>query len=483
MISPFLYIVTLLFSKFVIFIVKLLFLVILKMVIKMEKQNDFSKGKMSKHIISIAGPMIVAQLINVLYNVIDRIYIGRIPHVATLAMGGLGLCLPLISIIIAFANLFGMGGSPLCSIARGEGNHKKAEDIMGNSFSLLLIFGVMIMIIGFVFKKDLLWLFGASQQTIGYANDYMTIYLCGTLFVLIGLGMNSFINSQGFAKIGMMTVLIGAITNIILDPLFIFTFSLGVKGAALATVLSQALSAIWTLYFLTGSKTILKLKLTSMKLQMNYVKKIFSLGTAGFMMAMTNSIVTIVCNATLQIYGGDLYIAIMTIINSIREVASLPGQGISNACQPVLGYNYGAKEYGRVLEGIKFTTISSVLLMSLIWLMITLFPHQFIQIFSNHQDIIQPGVVALRLYFFGFFMMAFQMSGQSIAVGLGKSKQAIFFSIFRKVIIVAPLTIILPRFIGINGVFIAEAISNFIGGGACYITMWLTIRKDLKKAL
>lgn len=448
----------------------------------MEKTNDFSTGKISKHIINIAGPMIIAQLINVLYNVIDRIYIGRIPHVATLAMGGLGLCLPLISIIIAFANLFGMGGSPLCSIARGEGNNQKAEDIMGNSFSLLIIFGVLIMIVGFLFKRNLLWLFGASQQTIGYADDYMSIYLFGTIFVLIGLGMNSFINSQGFAKIGMTTVLIGAISNIILDPIFIFTLSMGVKGAALATVISQALSAIWTLYFLTGQKTILKLKLSCMKLQMPYVKKIISLGTAGFMMALTNSIVTIVCNATLQTYGGDLYIAIMTIINSIREVASLPGQGISNACQPVLGYNYGAKEYKRVLEGIRFTTIAAVSMMGLIWLVITLFPHQFIQIFSNNQDIIEPGVIALRLYFFGFFMMAFQMSGQSIAVGLGKSKQAIFFSIFRKVIIVAPLTVILPHFIGINGVFVAEAISNFIGGGACYITMWLTIGRDLKKA-
>lgn len=449
----------------------------------MNKQNDFSTGKMSKHIINIAGPMIVAQLINVLYNVIDRIYIGRIPQVATLAMGGLGLCLPLISIIIAFANLFGMGGSPLCSIARGEGNNKKAEEIMGNSLTLLIIFGILIMVVGFIFKTDLLWLFGASSQTIKFADDYMTIYLFGTLFVLIGLGMNSFINSQGFAKIGMMTVLIGAIANIILDPLFIFTLSMGVQGAALATVISQALSAIWTLYFLTGKKTILKLKLSCMKIQIKYVIKIFSLGTAGFMMAITNSIVTIVCNSTLQAYGGDIYIAIMTIINSIREVASLPGQGIANACQPVLGYNYGAKRYKRVLEGIKFTTFSAISLMSMVWLFITLFPQQFIRIFSHNVDIIEPGVTALRLYFFGFFMMAFQMAGQSTAVGLGKSKQAVFFSIFRKVIIVAPLTIILPRYIGINGVFIAEAISNFIGGGACYITMWLTIGKNLKKAI
>lgn len=447
----------------------------------MKTENNFAQGSVPRHIINLAGPMIVAQLINVLYNVIDRIYIGRIPDVATLAMGGLGLCLPLISIIIAFANLFGMGGAPLCSIARGRGDNDEAEAIMGNSFMLLIIFGIVLTIVGLLFKEDLLWLFGASSHTISYANDYMTIYLLGTIFVLIGLGMNSFINSQGFAKIGMMTVLIGAIINIILDPIFIFGFDLGVKGAALATVFSQFISAMWTLHFLTGKKTILKLKRSYLRLNINYVKKIVSLGMAGFMMAITNSIVTIVCNATLQQYGGDLYIAIMTIINSIREVASLPGQGMANACQPVLGFNYGAKEYSRVLQGIKFVTLTALAMMLVVWGAITLYPELFIKIFSHNQEMIAHGVDALRLYFFGFFMMSFQMTGQAAAVGLGKSKQAVFFSVFRKVIIVAPLTIILPVYIGINGVFIAEAISNFIGGGACYITMWLTIAKKLKQ--
>ena len=443
-------------------------------------KNNFAQGSIAKHITNLAGPMIVAQLINVLYNVIDRVYIGRIPEISTLAMGGLGLCLPLISIIIAFANLFGMGGSPLCSIARGQGKNDEAEEIMGNSFSLLVIFGILLTVIVFVLKEDLLWLFGASKDTIVSANDYMTIYLFGTIVVLISLGMNSFINSQGFAKIGMCTVLIGAILNIVLDPIFIFTFELGVKGAAIATVISQFISALWTIYFLTGNKTILKLKKKNMRLKIIHVKKIVSLGMAGFMMAITNSTVTIVCNATLQKYGGDLYIAIMTIINSIREVASLPGQGISNACQPVLGYNYGAGKSDRVIQGIKFVTFSALLMMLILWFAITFFPELFIKIFSHNPEIVKDGVNALRLYFFGFFMMAFQMVGQAVAVGLGKSRQAIFFSVFRKVIIVVPLTLILPIYIGINGVFIAEAISNFIGGGACYITMWLTILKKLK---
>ena len=443
-------------------------------------KNDFAQGSIARHITNLAGPMIVAQLINVLYNVIDRVYIGRIPEISTLAMGGLGLCLPLISIIIGFANLFGMGGSPLCSIARGQGKNDEAEEIMGNAFSLLVIFGVLLTIIIFVVKEDLLWLFGASKDTLVYANDYMTIYLFGTIFVLISLGMNSFINSQGFAKIGMCTVLIGAILNIVLDPIFIFVFELGVKGAAIATVISQFISGIWTIYFLTGNKTILKLKKKNMKLKIIHVKRIVSLGMAGFMMAITNSTVTIVCNATLQNYGGDLYIAIMTIINSIREIASLPGQGFSNACQPVLGYNYCAGRNDRVIQGIKFVTFSALSMMLILWFAITFFPELFIKIFSHNPEIVKDGVKALRLYFFGFFMMAFQMVGQAVAVGLGKSRQAIFFSVFRKVIIVVPLTLILPIYIGINGVFIAEAISNFIGGGACYITMWLTIVKKLK---
>lgn len=278
----------------------------------METQNNFAIGSIPKHIMSIAGPMIIAQLINVLYNVIDRIYIGRIPHVATLAMGGLGICLPIISIVMAFANLFGMGGSPLCSLQRGQGKNDDAEEIMGNSFSLLVIFGIILTIVGFIFKEDILWAFGASKHTISYALDYLSIYLIGTIFVLVSLGMNSFINSQGFAKVGMMTVLIGAVLNIILDPLFIFVLHMNVKGAAIATVISQGVSALWTLQFLTGKQTILKLRKKYFKLNFYYVKRIFSLGTAGFMMGITNSVVTIVCNSTLQTYGGDLYIAIMT---------------------------------------------------------------------------------------------------------------------------------------------------------------------------
>lgn len=447
-----------------------------------NKKNDFTKGSVARNIINLAVPMTLAQLINVLYNIVDRFFIGRIPQGATLAMSGLGLSLPIITIVIAFANLFGMGGAPLCSIARGKGNEQEAEEIMGNSFALMIIFGLLLTVLGLLFKKPMLYLFGASHETFPYANDYLSIYLLGSIFVMIGLGMNSFINSQGFAKIGMMTVLIGAVTNMILDPLFIFQFHLGVKGAALATILSQFISAAWIIIFLTGNNTILKLRFSRMKLKIDYIKQIIALGMSGFVMAITNSLVSIVCNASLQSYGGDLYVAAMTIINSIREVVSMPSSGLTNASQPVLGYNYGAKCYQRVLDGIKFMTVVCVTYTFIMWLFITLFPNFFIHIFNNDPELVQVAVPSLKIYFFGFFMMSFQFSGQSVAVALGKSKQAIFFSLLRKVFIVVPLTLLLPKIgFGINGIFLAEPISNFIGGGACYITMWFTIGKDLQK--
>lgn len=446
-----------------------------------EVKNDFSKGSIPKHVLNIAGPMILAQLIHVLYNIVDRMFIGRISEGATLAMSGLGLCLPIISIMMAFANLCGGGGAPLTSIARGRGELDEAEEVMGNAFTLLIIFSILIMVVGLAFCEPLLMAFGASEDTLPYALDYLRIYLLGTPFTLIGLGMNSFINAQGFAKDGMIKVLIGAIVNIILDPIFIFVFDMGVAGAAIATVISQAVSAVWTLYFLLGNRTILKIRKSRMVLKFNHVKRICTLGLANFIMGFTNSVVSAVCNTTLQTYGGDMYIAIMTIINSIREIVMLPCNGIASASQPVIGFNYGAKQYHRVLETIKFITITSFGAGFMIWLLVTLFPQAFIQTFSNDTSLIADGVHSVRLYFFGFFMMAFQGTGQSISLGLGKSKQAIFFSIFRKVIIVAPLTLILPKFMGIDGVFVAEAISNYIGGGACYITMWFTIGKDMKR--
>lgn len=445
--------------------------------------NDFSQGSVVKNIMSLAVPMTLAQLINVLYNIVDRIYIGRIPEHATLSLTGIGLSLPIITMVIAFANLFGMGGAPLCSIQRGRGNLEEAENIMGNSFTMMLIAGVLLTVVGLVFRKPMLYLFGASDVTYPFADEYITIYLLGSLFVMVGLGMNSFINSQGFARIGMMTVLLGAIANILLDPLFIFVLGMGVRGAALATIISQFLSAAWIFRFLTGERTILRLRFSCMRLQMRRVKAIVGLGLSGFTMSITNATVQIMCNATLQKYGSDLYVGVMTVLNSVREVATLPVTGITQSAQPFIGYNYGAGEYRRVKKAIVFTAVSAIAYTVGIWGIIHGFPEFFIRIFNQDADLIQAGVPALRLYFFGFFMMSLQFAGQSFFVGLGKSKKAIFFSIFRKVIIVVPLTILLPGVFGMgtDGVFMAEPISNFIGGTACFGTMLLTIWPELSR--
>ena len=436
---------------------------------------------MARNIVYMAVPMTVAQLINILYNVVDRMYLGRLP--GHLALTGLGLCLPIISILMGFANLCGMGGSPLCSICRGRGENEEAEQIMGNSFSLLLLFGTALTVLCLIFRRPILYLFGASDVTFPYANDYLTIYILGTLFVMISLGMNPFINAQGFSRMGMITVAVGAVVNIVLDPIFIFLLDMGVKGAALATVISQGCSALWVLKFLTGKKAILKLRLSALRLKAERVRRILSLGTSGFVMSMTNSLAQVLCNASLEAYSGDLYVGVMTVINSIREIITMPVQGITSGCQPVLGYNYGAGQYGRVRQGIRFTTVLTVGYSVVVWAVVMLLPEPLIRIFNNEADLIAAGIPAFRIYFATFFFMSFQFIGQSVFVGLGRSKNAIFFSLLRKAFIVAPLTLILPAVgFGADGVFLAEPISNVLGGLACILTMYFTVYRRLDRA-
>lgn len=435
---------------------------------------------MARNIIHMAVPMTVAQLINILYNVVDRMYLGRLP--GHLALTGLGLCLPIISILMGFANLCGMGGAPLCSIHRGRGETDEAERIMGNSFALLLLFGLSLTGLCLAFRRPILYLFGASDLTFPYANDYLTIYILGTVFVMVGLGMNPFINSQGFSRMGMMTVTVGAVVNIVLDPIFIFGMGMGVRGAALATVISQGCSAVWVLRFLTGRRAILRLRLSALRLHAGRVKRILSLGSSGFAMSMTNSLVQVLCNATLQAWGGELYVGVMTVINSIREVISMPVQGITNGCQPVLGYNYGAGEYRRVRQGIRFTTALTLSYSLVVWLLVLIFPEALIRIFNNEPDLIAAGIPAFRIYFATFFCMSFQFIGQSVFVGLGRSRQAVFFSLLRKAFIVAPLTLLLPALgLGVDGVFLAEPISNVVGGLACLLTMYAVVYRPLGK--
>ncbi len=451
----------------------------------MNNQNDFSCGSVGKHIISLAVPMTLAQLINVLYNMVDKIYIGHLPEASTDALTGVGLALPIITIITAFANLFGTGGAPLCSIARGAHQDKKAESIMGTSFSMLLIAGIILTVLFEVFHIPLLRMFGASPDTLPYAAGYLAVYLSGTIFVMISLGMNSFINAQGFGKTGMLTVLVGAVLNIILDPIFIFTFNMGVKGAALATVLSQGVSAAWVLKFLTGKKALLRLKLSVMKISPRYLKEITALGLSGFVMYISNSIVQILYNFSLSRYGGDLYVGVMTVLSSVREIVYTPLTGLTSGSQPVLGYNYGAKKYTRVKQGIRIMTLACLGFTIAAWIVIMLFPQAFIHLFNSEQKMLEAGVPAMHVFFLFLIMESFQFAGQFTFVALGRSREAIFFSTFRKLMLVVPLTLILPALggLGVNGVFWAEPISHLISGSACYLTMYFVVWRRMLSPL
>ena len=446
------------------------------------KQVDFSKGSVTQNIIRVAAPMLVAQILNLMYNIVDRIYIGRIPGEGLLELGGVGLCFPFISLITAFTNLYGAGGAPLCSIERGRGNQEEAGEIMNTSFYLLVITGVILTVLGSIFCRPVLILFGASEASLPYAMPYMRIYLMGTVFAMVALGMNPFINSQGFANVGMTTIFLGAVTNIVLDPIFIFVFHLGVRGAALATICSQILSAVFVVRFLTGKRAELRI---SLKRKPSFGKRrvldIVGLGSASFVMQCTNSLVQIACNRMLGAFGGDVYISTMTIINSVRQILDTPVLAIADGASPILSYNYGAKRYDNVKKAIRFITLSALVYTGATWVLILLFPEMFIGIFNNDDSLLTVAVPALHIYFFAFIFQALQYSGQTVFKSLNKKKQAIFFSLLRKVVIVVPLTFLLPYVgnLGANGVFVAEPVSNFLGGSACFLAMILTVMPEL----
>ncbi len=442
-----------------------------------EQKNDFGTGSVERNIVNMAVPMTVAQVLNLLYNLVDRMYIGHIPGASSLALTGVGITFPVISMITAFASLFGMGGAPLCSMARGKKDYEKARRIMQDAFRMLVITGILLTVVGFLIEKPLLYALGASEVTYPYASAYLKIYLLGNLFVMIGLGMNPFVNAQGFGTTGMVTVGLGAVINIVLDPLFIFVFHLGVQGAAAATVLSQLASAIWVLLFLTGKKPMLRLSLRWQMPDWNIVWQIVTLGMANFIVNFTNSLVQVVCNRQLQVYGGDLYVGVMTVLTSVRDVATMVVHGITSGAQPVISFNYGAGLKARVKRGIRFMTIVCIVYTCIVWILTLAFPEVFICMFNSEPDLVTAAVPSMHLYFFGFCFMALQFAGQSTFQALGEAKYAITFSIFRKVVIVVPLTILLPLIpaLGLNGVFIAEPISNVVGGCACFFTMLAVI--------
>lgn len=449
------------------------------------KRIDFENGTVTGNIIGAALPMLVAQILNLLYNIVDRIYIARIPEVGTAALGAVGLCFPLIVIISAFANLFGSGGAPLFSIFRGKKEEQQAIHIMNTSFSMLCFSAVILMVIGLTFAHPLLTLFGASKAALTYAVPYMMIYLIGTLPSMIAVGMNPFINAQGYSVIGMSSVAIGAVANLLLDPLFIFSLGFGVCGAAIATVISQCLSAVFVLIFLT-KKAELKvrfLRRNELSQSLDYAKNIISLGTAGFIMQLTNGLVTICCNNVLSVTGGDIYISVMTIVSSVRQLVETPIYAINEGTSPILSYNYGAGRPSRVRKAGIVMGIMIFGYTAVMWSLIILAPGALIQVFSSDATLIQDSIPALKQYFAAFIFMDLQYIGQTVFKSLNKKKQAIFFSLLRKVFIVVPLTYLMPyaMHMGTAGVFLAEPMSNIIGGSLCFITMLCTVLPELKR--
>ena len=449
------------------------------------KRIDFEHGTVTGNILGAALPMLVAQILSLLYNIVDRVYIARIPDVGTAALGAVGLCFPLIVIITAFSNLFGSGGAPLFSIERGKNNPQKAETIMNTSYSMVCACAVVLMVIGFLFARPLLTLFGASADAMVYAYPYMMLYLIGTLPSMIATGMNPFINAQGYSTVGMLSVTIGAVANLLLDPLFIFVLGFGVQGAAIATVISQTLSAVFVLYFLTR-KAELKVRFirkNEISECAGYAKNIVSLGTAGFIMQLTNSLVSICCNNVLSVTGGDLYVSVMTIVSSIRQMVETPIYAIVEGASPVLSYNYGAKRPARVRKSIFTMGLLVLLYTAVVWSVIILAPHALIAIFSSDATLMDDAVKALNIYFAAFIFMDLQYIGQTTFKSLNKKKRAIFFSLLRKVFIVVPLTYILPYSFGMgtDGVFMAEPVSNVIGGSICFVTMLSTVLPELRR--
>ena len=449
------------------------------------KRIDFEHGTVTGNILGAALPMLVAQILSLLYNIVDRVYIARIPDVGTAALGAVGLCFPLIVIITAFSNLFGSGGAPLFSIERGKNNPQKAETIMNTSYSMVCACAVVLMVIGFLFARPLLTLFGASADAMVYAYPYMMLYLIGTLPSMIATGMNPFINAQGYSTVGMLSVTIGAVANLLLDPLFIFVLGFGVQGAAIATVISQMLSAVFVLYFLTR-KAELKVRFirkNEISECAGYAKNIVSLGTAGFIMQLTNSLVTICCNNVLSVTGGDIYISVMTIVSSVRQLVETPIYAMNEGTSPILSYNYGARRPARVRKAMCVMSAMILGYTAVMWSVIILIPHVLIGIFSSDAVLIQDAVPALKQYFAAFIFMDLQYIGQTVFKSLNKKKQAIFFSLLRKVFIVVPLTYLMPYALhmGTDGVFLAEPVSNEIGGSLCFITMLALILPEMKR--
>jgi len=448
-----------------------------------RQDGNFAEGSVLGRILQIALPMSVALVVNMLYNVVDRIYIGRMPEVGGLALTGVGLAFPLTMMISAFQSLCSTGGGPIFSIARGRGDRAEAERALGNSYLMLLTLGVGLMLVGYAVKAPVLRLTGADDSTFGYADAYLKVYLLGTPFVMTSLGMNTFINGQGASRTGMFTVIIGAAVNFVLDPVFIYVLDMGVTGAALASVIAQGCSCLWTHSFFLGKRAEYGLKLRYMRPDLRLMGRILALGVTGFIAQVTSSAVTMIYNAQLSAMGGTVWVTVMTVLSSVRELMLMPVSGFTSGAQPVLSYNYGAERSDRVREAIRITTAFTFVYTLVVWALLMGLPEVFIRLFNGDPLVLENGRLGMRLFFCLTMFFSLQMSGQCTFSALGKTRYAVFFSLFRKVVLVIPLALILPHIggLGVKGVFLSEPVSDVIGGGMCYLIMYLTIYRRLGK--
>jgi putative MATE family efflux protein len=448
-----------------------------------QKTQDMGTGSIPKLLAQLAIPAVVAQVVNLLYNIIDRIYIGHIPEIGASALTGVGLFTPILMLINAFAMLAGSGGAPRAAISMGQKNQENAEKIMGNCFSLLLIFSVVLTVVFYILAPDLLRLFGASEITLPYAVDYSRIYILGTVCVLIVMGMNPFITTQGFAKISMMTTVIGALINIILDPIFIFVLGMGVKGAALATVLSQAVGAVWILRFLTGKKTILRLRKDNMRIERGVIVPCLALGVSSFVMLATESLLSICFTSSLSRYGGDLAVGAMTIITSVNQLITMPIQGICQGGQPIISYNFGAGNRARVKKAF-YTQFGTCLTYAvLFWILVMTAPQVFAGMFTSDAALTEYAVWALRIYMAGIFSVGAQMSCQQSFMALGQAKISLLLACLRKIVLLIPLILILPHFLEnqVFAVFLAEPVSDITAAVVTTVAFMTRFDKILAK--
>lgn len=451
----------------------------------MKEDKDFlAKEPIGKLLLKLALPTVAAQIINMLYNIVDRIYIGHIEGVGAMALTGVGVCMPIIMIVTAFAALVGNGGAPRASIFMGKGENDSAEKTLGNCFTLQIIISVVLTAVLLIWNRDLLMAFGASENTIEYAVSYMNIYAIGTIFVQLTLGMNAFITAQGFAKTGMLSVLIGAVANIILDPIFIFGFGLGVRGAALATIISQAASCAWVLIFLFGKKTVLKIRVKNMGLQKKIILPSIALGLATFIMQASESVISVCFNSSLLKYGGDIAVGAMTILTSVMQFAMLPLQGLGQGAQPIISYNYGAKNVGRVKKAFWLLLKVSLSYAVLLWAFIMIFPQGFAGMFTSAPELLVFTKTALRIYTACLFLFGIQMACQMTFTSLGKAGSSIIVAVMRKFILLIPLIYIMPAILRENkavAVYMAEPIADFLAVTFTAILFFFQFRKCLRQ--